>query len=429
MNLGKESERIEFKSSLALLDNGLKSLTAMLNRHNAGTVLFGVDDDGAVVGVDIGEKTLADIRNRISIAIAPRFAYELKICDEGSLKYISLAARGSDSPYSFDGRYYSRNGSSDEQASNEMLRKMLVGGDADIIRQIPSRISNLSFQGLCRELAGEGLHASDSEAFRLSHGLYTREDELNLLALLLSDQNPFALKIVVFKGTDKRTMARRMEYSGCCLLECTRAALSFVESQNETSVDLKHGIREEVGLFDFEAFREAWVNAVVHTSWHEGIAPAIYIFDDRMEIVSYGGLPYGLSREEFFAGVSRPVNAALTRVFLADRLAEQTGHGNPVIVARYGRQAFSFESGTVRVTLPFAFVPQRVMMRREIVLTEGQRRVFGLLSDDPGMTLAEAAARSDLSLAGVKKIVRHLQDCALLVRIGSARNGRWKTLL
>jgi DNA-binding IclR family transcriptional regulator len=55
--------------------------------------------------------------------------------------------------------------------------------------------------------------------------------------------------------------------------------------------------------------------------------------------------------------------------------------------------------------------------------------VFGLLSDDPGMTLAEVAARTGPSLAGVRKIVRRLQDCALLARIGSARNGRCKTLL
>ena len=43
MNLGKESEKQEFKSGLGQLDRGLKSLSAMLNRKNEGNVYFDVD--------------------------------------------------------------------------------------------------------------------------------------------------------------------------------------------------------------------------------------------------------------------------------------------------------------------------------------------------------------------------------------------------
>lgn len=38
MNLGNESETQEFKEGLGQLDRGLKSLTAILNRHGYGTV-------------------------------------------------------------------------------------------------------------------------------------------------------------------------------------------------------------------------------------------------------------------------------------------------------------------------------------------------------------------------------------------------------
>lgn len=41
MNLGKENEQQEFKLGLAQLDKGLKSLSAMLNRQQKGTVYFG----------------------------------------------------------------------------------------------------------------------------------------------------------------------------------------------------------------------------------------------------------------------------------------------------------------------------------------------------------------------------------------------------
>ena len=72
MNLGKEDEFQEFKESLTRLDKGLKSLTAMLNRNGKGTIYFGVDDNGDVIGgIEVGKKTFEDIRNKIKTYIDP----------------------------------------------------------------------------------------------------------------------------------------------------------------------------------------------------------------------------------------------------------------------------------------------------------------------------------------------------------------------
>ena len=70
MNLGKENEKQEFKAGLGQLDKGLKSLSAMLNRGSEGTVVVGVDDDGTVKGLEIGKRTLLDIRSRAAELIA-----------------------------------------------------------------------------------------------------------------------------------------------------------------------------------------------------------------------------------------------------------------------------------------------------------------------------------------------------------------------
>ena len=67
MNIGQENEFQEFKESLAQLDKGLKSLTAMLNRHGTDTVYFGVDDNGNVKNLNIGKKTLMDIQTESGI--------------------------------------------------------------------------------------------------------------------------------------------------------------------------------------------------------------------------------------------------------------------------------------------------------------------------------------------------------------------------
>jgi len=109
----------------------------MLNRHGTGTVYFGVDDNGNVKGLSTGNKTLMDIRNRIRDIIEPQILANIEeLSDENDHKYIKVSAKGTDTPYSCDGRYYVRNISADESVTNDMLRKILAAGDADLFRQI-----------------------------------------------------------------------------------------------------------------------------------------------------------------------------------------------------------------------------------------------------------------------------------------------------
>ena len=107
VQLGSENETTEFKKDLGQLDKGILSLTAMINRHNRGTVYFGVDDDGTVVGVKPAPNHLEKIRNNIRSSVFPQILADISILEtpEG-LKYIRVFATGQDTPYSYDGRYY-----------------------------------------------------------------------------------------------------------------------------------------------------------------------------------------------------------------------------------------------------------------------------------------------------------------------------------
>lgn len=67
----KESEEIELKKSLSQLKEGIISLSATLNKNNHGDVYFGINDDGRVVGLDIGKKTIADITHEIQNNLKP----------------------------------------------------------------------------------------------------------------------------------------------------------------------------------------------------------------------------------------------------------------------------------------------------------------------------------------------------------------------
>ena len=72
-----------------------------------------------------------------------------------------------------------------------------------------------------------------------------------------------------------------------------------------------------------------------------------------MEIMSYGGLKEGLSKEDFFEGVSDPVNEELMDIFVQCDIVDRSGHGVPKVVKAYGREAFRFLGVGIMVTIPF----------------------------------------------------------------------------
>ena len=435
MNLGKENEQQEFKLGLGQLDKGLKSLSAMLNRNSDGTVYFGVDDDGNVRGLEIGKRTLLTIRSRAAELIEPRIILnidELKSPD--GLSYIRVHAQGSDIPYACDGRYYLRTAAADEQIGSGLLRRMLVSGNTDMLMEVSSEDQDLTFSGLIRFLQERGIHASGTKEFQRSFGFINKEGKNNLLAYLLSDQNEMIVKVMRFAGTDKTSVDERMPMSGQCLLTTVQQVLDyFTMIDLPKKVDLTAGVRSETPLFDLPAFREAWVNACVHNTWTERIPPAVYIYDDRIEVISYGGLPYGLSEEGFYAGTSKPVNNRLFNIFITCGFSEQSGHGIPQIISVYGREAFSFRDGMLIVTIPLGYEPDYVTARKtrkraKERLTDHQKAVLSYFADHPYASLKETAELCGISLGGVKKITVKLQEMKLLERRGAKSNSTWIVL-
>jgi len=63
-------------------------------------------------------------------------------------------------------------------------------------------------------------------------------------------------------------------------------------------------------------FRETWVNACLHNKWINDLPRSIYIYDDRLEIYSNGGIPSKLDRNKCLLGEIKPVNPPLSQLFI-----------------------------------------------------------------------------------------------------------------
>lgn len=433
VQLGSENETTEFKKDLGQLDKGILSLTAMINRHNRGTVYFGVDDDGTVVGVKPASNHLEKIRNNIRSSVFPQILVDISILEtpEG-LKYIRVFATGQDTPYSYDGRYYVRNVSSNEQASPNLVRKMMMCGNCDIIRGIRSPIQELTFSSYMAYLESKNLHPKMTRDYFEGRGMMTESREYNLIAYLMSDQNDVAMQVVRFNGKTKASMSERTDYGHRCLLVTVRAVLNSISTMNETRVKLSKGEREETDLFDTEVFRESWINACVHNYWKDMLPPSVFIFDDRIEVQSYGGIPFSLSKDEFYSGKSMPINRSLFDIFTLVDYSEQSGHGVPTIVERYGKSAITIGDTIITVTIPFAFVPRWVVSAQYNVgipeLTDKEVAILEYLSDNPTTSIKDAAQSLGVGISTLGKVVSRLKVDGFLSNAGTNRNNRWVRL-
>ena len=189
-------------------------------------------------------------------------------------------------------------------------------------------------------------------------------------------------------------------------------------------------MNEEEKYFDFSSFKEAWLNACVHTKWSEEIPPAVYIYDNRIEIVSNGGLPSALSKEDFFAGVSKPINKKLLRIFNDLDYIDQTGHGVPLIVKNYGKDAFYISEHTIIVTIPLnkELLENGDTFAENIELNDAEIKILKLIENNPTYKMADFIKLTEYSEVYINKIIRNLKYKKYIKRVGSNKTGYWDIL-
>ena len=444
MNLGMESEILEFKKSTSELKEGVISLSSMLNKHGEGTLYFGVKNDGTVIGQnDSTPSTLRDISRKIAEGIKPQVIPEISLLLIDDKNVIKVTVKGNANIYSAFDKYYIRSFDEDKKISPDMLRELINSkGEPDLITNESAIRTDLTFETLKGLYLIKG-RKINIEQFEKNLKFYTNDGKFNYMAELLSDVNDISIKVVTFAGIDKTVMVKRTEYGMKCLISAVNEVLEYMSIINETKVKLGGKKRIEASYFDYACFKEAWLNACVHTRWIEKIPPAVYIYDDRIEIVSNGGLPKSLNKTDFFMGVSKPVNHALLNIFANLDLIDQTGHGVPLIIKKYGEEAFYISDNTIIVTIPInkelletidnkndSFDLSELKNNENVYseLSDTELKVYNCIKENNTITMSELSNKIDVSDRQIKRIVKKLKDNGFIIREGSNKTGIWKVI-
>lgn len=439
-----ETDKVEFKERVN--DTLAKEIESFLNT-DGGAIYIGICDDGKIIGVDNTDNALRKISDVISDQIEPNAidCVRPEVEFKGDKIIIKINVNKGYSPlycikkygFSPNGCHY-RIGTTCKSMTLEMIRNKFEQGlsniDAMVLQE--SYHQDLKFAKLKLLLLENGYHIDDI-SFERNFKLRTTNGYYNYLAELLADDNTIPFIFVKFKGYDKTVFSERKDYGNQCIILAYEKMKERLSVENICKTITNPRPRRDIYLFDMDAVNEALVNAIVHNDYRI-TDPQVALFHNRLEILSHGGLPYGLTKDEFFKGISKPRNKQLMDIFSRLGIVEHTGHGVPKIVEKYGEGAFEISSSYIKVIIPFN---EEVMYNNEpttMVVNDSmidlinrqydnkETIVLNEIKHNPRITAKQISTNTNIPFRTVQRHIANLKDKGIIRRSGDNRNGYWE---
>ncbi|MFQ6041131.1 MAG: RNA-binding domain-containing protein [Candidatus Poribacteria bacterium] len=311
-----EDSTVEFKLEGVNAESLAQEIVAFANIEG-GTILFGVDDSGDIVGItrhDLEEWIINICRQSIEPPIIP--VIKRAVIDDKRILAVII-------PKSYSvvstkrGQYFIRVGSTKQQPTTAELARLfqqrrLVAADeapvpaSDIddldlpainryfLRLAQSELTVDNSQLLLRELINTGIMVEIADGV-----LPTLAGILAFGKLPQRFFPSYEIRASAFAASSfDSDVVDQKDIQGQ-LPDMINGAISFVSRNIKNSSTIPDGVRRVDRLeYPIEAVREAVINAIAHRDYLiSGAAIRLFIFDDRIELYSPGGLPNTLTLE------------------------------------------------------------------------------------------------------------------------------------
>ena len=319
----KESRTLEFKQDVT--NSFLKTVSAFAN-FGTGTILFGVDDSGKTVGVSDPDKVRLDIENRVNDSIRPKPEYSISVNRKTNV--ISMDVQeGKYKPYLYKGKAYRRSDTATLEVDQVELRRLTLEGENLYYEGLPCGTDKLTFNYFESKLDEKLEIKILTEDILRTFGFINDDKSYNNAAAIFADSNQFCGMDIARFGDSISEIQDREMISGASILKQYDGAVILFKRyyQYETIQGIE---RKTVDRIPEEAFREAIANALVHRTWDINSHVRVAMFPDRIEISSPGGLPKGITEEEYLKGsISNLRNPIIGNVFFRLHYIEMFGTG------------------------------------------------------------------------------------------------------
>lgn len=440
-----ESHHLEFKKSTAQIKPAFETVCAFLN-GKGGFLLFGVKDNGELIGQQVSDNTKQDIANEIR-KIEPNAPIEIHYVRlENHHQIIVLEVHtGSHAPYTYDGRPYERITSSTSRMTQHHYEQLIIkrghqnhAWDKDYAENYTiddldhDEIRLMIQDGIDQNrISSEVIHYSIDRI--LNQLELTCDEKITNAAVVLfakkmsSDFFQCTIKMARFRGKDKTgDFIDNQRFSGNAF-QIIRAADAFTARHLPIASHFESGQIKRIDqpAVPNRALREALINAISHrdyTAYTSTISLAIY--DDRLELWNAGILPARLKLKDLRSSHdSHPRNKQIAMAFYERGWIEMWGTGTTRMIEFCRKNGtpepeFHEYAGGFAVVFPFKDPMNTLIVDEPITiqLTSRQQEILSILGTRGEMSLnnlrenlkyppAISTLREDLTLLKSKGIL------------------------
>ena len=449
-NLISECTAYDYKSMLEEKrpKSWLKSVSAFANGQG-GSLFFGIDDNGGIIGLDDVSHVSQVISTRIRDLMDPLPDVELIPIEVEGKKILQVkVSSGHYTPYYYigDGQRmaFIRVGDESLPATAEQMVRLVLKG------------SNKTYDSLLTDYKEEDntfiilantfktrTNQEWNKKFLLSFGLITNTGVLTNAGALFADDCPLwqsRLYCTRWDGNDKSDAINDAEFTGNILL-LLREAMNFVKSNTKKGWEKLPDGRKNKPEYAERAVLEAMVNHFIHRDYTVmGGEVHLDIYDDRLTVTSPGGMYNGsLIQDLDIAEVSSDRrNPILADVMAQLDYMEKRGSGlTRICNETKALDGYKDELKPVFKSTPTQFqtiiyatsgasnVGENVGEMSEREITDRQQHILNLIKEYPTITAKQMSERLSVTQRTIERDIAILKKKNRLKRNGNDYDGEW----
>ena len=444
----------------------LKSVSAFANGEG-GVLIFGISDDGYVLGLADAEGDAEKISEEIKSKLDPVPAVKLELKEADGKKLVLLHVYpGQETPYYYIGDKqrlaFVRIGNESVVADRIQLKSLVLKGAGRTYDSLPSnyRFEDMAFTKL-RSVHYKRLQRSFEDSEFVSWGIVDENGNLTNAGALLADESPIRQSRIFctrWNGLDMTSGLGEaiddVELEGCVIGQL-QDAVSFVRNNSRKKWWKESDHREELPDYPERAVTEAIANAIIHRDYMQlGSEIHIDMYDDRMEIYSPGGMMDGRLIQQLnpLTVPSKRRNPLLADFFSRLGLMDRRGSGMKKIIDSFESlpdyhapefQSNASEFHVILWNLNFEnevigeITPDDTPLIQEFVKrpskfakesVKASRQIYKLISQNPQINAAQMAENMGVSARQVQKYLKRLQESGKITRVGGRKMGEWKII-
>ena len=413
----KESKELELKSTIT--NTFLKTVSAFSN-YNSGKIIFGVDDNGKIIGLENIEELCLDLENKINDNISPK--PDFRFIKDTKKNIITLVVEeGFNKPYLYKGKAYKRNDTSTVEVDRIEFNRLTLLGLNQYYEELKARKQNLKFEVLTKELEEKLSLKNFSKDVLKTLSLYDDKIGYNNAAELFADSNTFSgIDIAKFGKNIDEILDRNLFINMSIISQFQKTLEVFNRYYKYEQILGSERIEKE--LIPEKAFRETIANALIHRTWDVNSNIKVSMYEDKIEVSSPDGLPSGISEKEYLNGqISQLRNPVLANIFFRLKYIEMFGTGIRRINESYKdyaiKPAFEIFENSIKITLP--------IITTKLFLTTDEKIVMDILEKGAILSSGEILQMTEFKKDKLNRLLKKLIQKNYIDVIGNGRGTKY----